>query len=281
MTPHPLVKRSNSLEPVEPPPPPFWGSRVVADISLAAVTPYINRAALFRGRWGVKKRKRSAEKYGRIVSEQLEPILARLIERAESEQLLQPAVVYGYFPCNSEGNSLHVYLDPEQSNPVLTLDFPRQGQEGGRCISDYFLPRGDGNRDVLATHLITMGPRATQEANRLLADDDYAEYLYFHGLATETAEALAEYWHREIRRELGIDGEDGPEIQSLFHQQYRGCRYSFGYPACPRLEDQDHIFTLLQPERIGVSMSENWQLDPEQSTSAIIAHHPAATYFSV
>ena len=128
---------------------------------------------------------------------------------------------------------------------------------------------------------MTVGARATEEARRLFKADEYSEYLYFHGLAVEAAEALAEYWHREIRRELGIDGDDGPDIPSLFRQRYRGSRYSFGYPACPRLEDQAHVFTLLKPERIGVSLTEGWQLVPEQSTSAIIVHHPAAKYFSI
>ena len=134
---------------------------------------------------------------------------------------------------------------------------------------------------MLAAHLVTVGPRATEEAQRLFDGDLYSEYLYFHGFSVETAEALAEYWHREIRRELGISGQDDPEIKALFRQKYQGSRYSFGYPACPRLEDQAHLFTLLQPERIGVSLTEEWQLVPEQSTSAIIVHHPAAKYFSV
>ena len=229
----------------------------------------------------MKQRKRSAEEYRRIVDERLEPTLRRLLERAEGERLLEPAVVYGYFACASEGDALHVYLQPEDSVPALTLEFPRQQMDGGRCITDFFRPVGSGKQDVLAVHLVTVGPRATEEAQRLYAADDYAEYLYFHGLATELAEALAEYWHREVRRELGIAGDDGPDIPSLFRQRYRGCRYSFGYPACPRLEDQAHIFTLLDPGRIGVGLTEEWQLVPEQSTSALIAHHPAARYFAV
>ena len=276
-----ITRRRKPIKPVEPPVPPFWGSRVVTDIPLSKVVPYINRVALFRGQWGVKKRGKMAGEYNRLVSETLEPTLRRLARRAQQEQLLQPAVVYGYFPCNSAGDAVHVYTRPEDTVPLLTIDFPRQAEENGRSIADFFWPVDSGRKDVLGAHLVTVGPRATEEAQRLFEKDEYSEYLYFHGFAVETAEALAEYWHREIRRDLGIDGDDGPDIPSLFRQRYRGSRYSFGYPACPRLEDQDHIFSLLKPERIGVSLTEEWQLIPEQSTSAIIVHHPAAKYFSV
>ncbi len=276
-----ITRRRKEIKPVEPPVPPFWGSRVVTDIPLSMVVPYINRVALFRGQWGVKKRGKTGDEYNRLVREVLEPTLQRLVRRAEQEQLLQPAVVYGYFPCNSEGDAVHVYVSPEETTPLLTIDFPRQAEEKGRSIADFFWPVDSGRKDVLAVHLVTVGARATEETRRLFKADEYSEYLYFHGLAVEAAEALAEYWHGEIRRELGIDGDDGPDIPSLFRQRYRGSRYSFGYPACPRLEDQAHVFTLLKPERIGVSLTEGWQLVPEQSTSAIIVHHPAAKYFSI
>jgi 5-methyltetrahydrofolate--homocysteine methyltransferase len=277
----PRIARRKKIEPIDPPAPPFWGSRVVTGIPLSAVVPYINRVALFRGQWGVKKRGRTSTDYDHLVQETLEPTLHRLIQRAGKGQLLHPTVVYGYFPCASEGDAVHVYQSPDDTAPMLTIDFPRQAEERGRSIADFFQPVAGGRKDVLAAHLVTVGPRATEEAQRLFESDDYSEYLYFHGFAVETAEALAEYWHKEIRRELGIDGDDGPDIPSLFRQQYRGSRYSFGYPACPRLEDQAHIFTLLEPGRIGISLTEEWQLVPEQSTSAIIVHHPAAKYFSV
>ncbi len=278
----PSISRGRKkIEPVEPPTPPFWGSRMVTGIPLQSMIPYINRVALFRGQWGVKKKGRSDGRYDRMVQETLEPTLKKLVRQAQQEQLLQPAVVYGYFPCNSQGDDLQVYANPEDDAPLLTMHFPRQAEENGRNIADFFWPVDSGKRDVLAVHLVTVGPRATAEAQRLFDDDQYTEYLYFHGFAVETAEALAEYWHKEIRRELGIDGDDGPDIPSLFRQKYRGSRFSFGYPACPSLEDQAHIFTLLQPERIAVSLTEEWQLVPEQSTSAIIVHHPDAKYFSV
>ncbi|MCH7858791.1 MAG: methionine synthase [Candidatus Marinimicrobia bacterium] len=276
-----ISRRRKKIEPVEPPTPPFWGSRVVTGIPLTAMIPFINRVALFRGQWGVKKKGRLDERYDRMVQDTLEPTLEKLVRRAQQEQLVQPEVVYGYFACNSQGDDLQVYAHPEDETPLLTMHFPRQAEENGRNIADFFWPVGSGKRDVLAVHLVTVGAKASVEAQRLFDADQYTEYLYFHGFAVETAEAIAEYWHKEIRRELGIDGDDGPDIPSLFRQKYRGSRYSFGYPACPSLEDQAHIFTLLQPERIGVSLTEEWQLVPEQSTSAIIVHHPAAKYFSV
>ncbi|MCK4577141.1 MAG: methionine synthase, partial [Candidatus Marinimicrobia bacterium] len=269
------------IVPVEPPQAPFWGSRVVTDIPLNAIVPYINRIALFRGQWGVKKRGRVSGAYDQLVKETLGPALQRLIKQSQLEELLQPALVYGYFPCNSEGNLLHIYTGPDDTSPLLTLDFPRQAEKNGRCIADFFQPVESGAKDVLAAHLVTVGQRATEEAQRLFATDRYTDYLYFHGFAVETAEALAEYQHRMIRRELGIANDDDPDIAGLFRQKYRGSRYSFGYPACPQLEDQQYIFTLLQPDRIGVSLTEEWQLVPEQSTSAIIVHHPDAGYFSV
>jgi 5-methyltetrahydrofolate--homocysteine methyltransferase len=190
-------------------------------------------------------------------------------------------VVYGYFPCNTDGDALHVYQSPKDDDPLLSINFPRQKGEHGRSIADFFWSVDSGRKDVLAAQLVTVGLKATEEAQRLFESDSYTDYLYFHGFAVETAEALAEYWHKEIRRELRMDSEDGPDIPSLFRQHYRGSRYSFGYPACPNLEDQAHIFSLLQPERIGVSLTEEWQLVPEQSTSALVVHHPDAKYFSV
>ncbi len=278
---HPrLVRQRAKIKPVEPPIPPFWGSRVITDIPISTVIPFINKVALFRGQWGVKKHRMTDEEHNHLVREVLEPTLRRLTERAERECLLQPALVYGYYPCQSEGNAVHIYADPDQSTPLLTIDFPRQAGENGQSIADFFWSADSGEKDVLAAMLVTAGPAAGKEANRLFKADEYSEYLYFHGLAVEFAEALAEYWHSEIRRELGIADDEGPNISSLFHQKYRGCRYSFGYPACPRLEDQAHLFTLLEPKRIGVSHTEEWQLVPEESVSAIVVHHPAARYFS-
>ena len=276
-----LSRKRKPIEPLTPPVPPFWGRREVTGIPLSAITPFINRVALFRGQWGVKKRGQDKAAYEALVKDSLEPTLQRLILSARQEQLLRPALVYGYFPCNAEGDDLHIYSDPDATDPLLTLHFPRQQEENGRCIADFFQPLSSGRRDVIGAHLVTIGSQASRHAQDLFAGDNYSEYLYFHGFAVEAAEALAEYWHREMRRELGIGDKDGKNVSDLFRQVYRGSRYSFGYPACPSLEDQDKIFTLLDPGRIGVTLTEEWQLVPEQSTSAIIVHHPDARYFSV
>ena len=196
------------------------------------------------------------------------------------EKTLEPRVVYGWWPCVSERNSL-VVLDPKDHGKELCrFDFPRQ--PGGRrlCLSDFFRRREDGP-DVVGFSLVTMGSVATHEGEKLFKADRYDEYLHFHGLAVEGAEALAEYWHKRMRQQLGIAAQDSPVIDELFKQRYQGSRYSFGYPACPNIEDQDKLLHLLQAERIGVALSEEFQLVPEQSTSAIICHHPAAKYFNV
>ncbi|MBC7772559.1 MAG: methionine synthase, partial [Pyrinomonadaceae bacterium] len=161
------------------------------------------------------------------------------------------------------------------------FSFPRQESRNRLCISDFFRPVESGQLDVIALHCVTMGSRASEVTRELFAKNDYKEYLYLHGMGVETAEALAEMWHKRIRQELGIAGEDSPKIRELFTQHYRGSRYSFGYPACPAMSDQDKLWRLLEPERIGCVLTENWQIDPEQSTSAIIVHHPAAKYFNV
>jgi 5-methyltetrahydrofolate--homocysteine methyltransferase len=196
-------------------------------------------------------------------------------------QWLDPKVAYGYFPCQSERNSLIVYDPVDHDRERCRITLPRQIAERRRCIADFFLPKSSGRKDVVAFHLVTAGEIATQKCQELFASDNYSDYLHFYGLSVETAESLAEYWHQRIRRELNIAHEDGLTIDALQHQTYRGERYSFGYPACPNLEDQQFIFDLLKPERIGVSLTSEYQLVPEQSTSAIIAHHPDAAYFSI
>jgi len=163
----------------------------------------------------------------------------------------------------------------------MVFTFPRQADKRRLCISDYFLPEESGKRDVLGLHCVTVGSRASEAAQELFKRNDYVNYLYLHGLGVETAEALAEMWHKRMRQELGIGGDDSPAIRDLFTQHYRGSRYSFGYPACPNLADQEKLFALLEPGRIGCVLSENYQIDPEQSTSAMIVHHPDAKYFNV
>jgi 5-methyltetrahydrofolate--homocysteine methyltransferase len=189
-------------------------------------------------------------------------------------------VVYGYFPAQSSGNDLVIYEDDIKTER-MRFTFPRQPGGKNLCLADFFASKESGKMDVAGFHLVTMGRRATEYSHELFKADNYADYLYFHGLSVEGAEALAELWHKRIREELGIAGNDDADIVKLFRQQYQGSRFSFGYPACPNLEDQAKLFQLLEPARIDVELTEEFQLDPEQSTSAIIVHHPEAKYFSI
>lgn len=259
---------------------PFWGTKVVENISLDEIYEYINEAALIKGQWQVRKGKRSEDEYKKEVDTKVRPDLERLKKQAKDEQLLQPKVVYGYFPCNSVGNDLIIYKD-DLKTERLRFTFPRQKDDRFLCLSDYFASKDSGKIDVVPFHMVTMGQKASEHSAKLFAANDYKEYLYFHGLSVETAEALAELWHKKIREELGIAGKDAKEIKRLFSQGYQGSRFSFGYPACPNLEDHTKLFELLHPEQIGVHLTEEFMLEPEQSTDAIIVHHPEARYFNI
>ncbi len=272
--------RSKVSTEVEIPKPPFWGTKVVQEIPLDEVFPYINEAALIKGQWQVRKGKRSEAEYKKFVEENVYPDLERLKERAKNERLLEPKVVYGYFPCQSDGNDVIIYND-DLKTERMRFTFPRQSDDRLLCLSDYFASKNSGRIDVIAFSMVTMGKRASEYSAKLYAENNYKEYLYFHGLSVETAEALAELWHKKIREELGIAGKDAKEIKRLFSQGYQGSRYSFGYPACSNLEDHTKLFQLLQPEQIGVHLTEEFMLEPEQSTDAIIVHHPEARYFNV
>ena len=261
------------------PTPPFFGSRVVEEISLDDVFAFVNENALFKGQWQFKQGKTPPDEYQKLVRDKVRPIYEELKARSKREELLVPKVVYGYFACQSSGNDLIVYDEDQREQVRFT--FPRQPAGKHLCLADFFASQESGRMDVVGFHLVTVGHRASEYSHELFKADNYADYLYFHGLSVETAEALAEYWHKRIRQELGIAGNDATNLSRLFHQQYQGSRYSFGYPACPRLEDQEKLFTLLNPGRIGVSLTEEFQLEPEQSTSAIIVHHPEAKYFSI
>ncbi len=199
----------------------------------------------------------------------------------QEENILRPTVVYGFFPVASEGNDLIVFKD-DRKTEKLRFQFPRQRAAEHLCLSDYYQPwNGQRADDTAAFMCVTMGRTASQRAHQLFKADQYTDYLYLRGLSVEAAEALAESFHQRIRQEWGIGGEDAADVQKLFKLHYRGCRYSFGYPACPELEDQAKLFQLLKPERIDVTLSEQFQLEPEQSTTAMVAHHPQATYFNV
>jgi 5-methyltetrahydrofolate--homocysteine methyltransferase len=259
---------------------PFYGSRVVENVPLEDVFAFVNETALFKGQWQFKQGKRSNEEYRAFVAEKVRPVYEELKQRSKREALLTPRVVYGYFPCQSDGNELIVYQDDERTERVR-FTFPRQPSGRRLCLADFFASRESGRVDVVAFHLVTVGRRASEYAQELFRADNYSDYLYFHGLSVESAEALAELWHKRVREELGIADRDAKELAKLFHQGYQGSRFSFGYPACPNLEDQTKLFELLDPSRIGVELSEEFQLAPEQSTSAIIVHHEEAKYFSI
>lgn len=265
------------------PKPPFWGPKYVRgkEIPLAEVLSFINKKALYANQWMYRRGKRSTAEYKEFIRDKVDPLFHSWCQKIVEKKWVEPAVVYGYFPCNSDKNDLIIYSPQKHDEEAARISFPRQTTDKRRCISDYFLPVESGRRDVVAFHVVTAGAVASEVSQELFRKDQYSDYLHFHGLSVETAEALAEFWHKKIRHELGISAQDGMTIDQLFRQTYHGERYSFGYPACPNLEDQKHIFKILKPEEIGVHLSSEFQLVPEQSTSAIIVHHPEACYFSI
>ncbi|MBX3391567.1 MAG: methionine synthase [Phycisphaeraceae bacterium] len=278
--------RSDVSTDVLVPTAPFFGSRVVESIPLDDVLRFINPVALFRGQWQFKKGALNDEEYERLVEDEVRPVYDRVSAACRRNRLLDPKVVYGYFPCNGDGDDLVVW-DPADAGrapgarrEIERFRFPRQADRQRLCISDFFRPAESGQTDVIGMHCVTMGARISEYCRELFAANNYTEYLYFHGIGVEAAEGLAELWHKRMRQELGIAGDDSPRVRDLFTQKYRGSRYSFGYPACPDLSDQDKLFRLLDPGRIGCVLTENWQIDPEQSTSAIVVHHPQAKYFN-
>ncbi len=260
---------------------PFYGSKVVEIKDLNKVFDFINETALFKGQWQYKQGKSSKEDYAKLLETEVYPKFREIKAQSIREKLLEAKLVYGYFPCKSAGNDLIIFEEDERTER-LRFNFPRQPleQRGGKnyCLADYF---SSEKIDTVAFHLVTMGRRASEHAAELFKADKYNDYLLFHGLSVESAEALAEMWHKRIRQELGFADKDATELAKLFHQGYQGSRFSFGYPACPNLEDQTKLFELLKPERIDVELSEEFQLHPEQSTSAIIIHHPEAKYFNI
>ena len=276
-----VIQRSGVRTDVAIPAAPFFGSRVVTDIDLDQVYQFINKVALYRGQWQFKQGAMSDDDFEHQIEDTVGPIFTRLKERCKREAILRPSVVYGYFPCSSDANDLVIYDPIDHAREIERFTFPRQDARKRLCISDYFRDVSSGTRDVIALHCVTVGKHATEAAQELYKSNQYSEYLYLHGLGVETAEALAEFWHKRIRQELGIGNEDSPRVKDLFTQKYRGSRYSFGYPACPDMSDQEKLFRLLDPSRIGCELTDNWQIDPEQSTSAIIVHHPEAKYFNV
>ncbi len=258
--------------------PPFVGSRVAKGIPLDEIAAYVNQTALFRNQWGFRPEPGEDDK---AFKSRVSGVLRQELAKAKERDLLVPQVVYGHFAVNSDGNDLIVFKDESRQSEWMRFTFPRQRKEPWLCISDFFRSVDSGDPDFASFMLVTMGERVSAETARLFQAGEYQDYLFLHGLGVELAEALAEYWHPRIREELGIAGEDGPSLTGLFRQQYRGGRYSWGYPACPELADNAKVVELLDAIRIGVTISDGFQLEPEQTTDAIVCHHPQAKYFVV
>ncbi|MFJ3203450.1 methionine synthase [Streptomyces sp. NPDC086989] len=260
------------------PTPPFWGTRVVKGIPLKDYASWLDEGALFKGQWGLKQARAGGATYEELVESEGRPRLRGLLEKLHTENLLEAAVVYGYFPCVSKGDDL-IILD-EQGNERTRFTFPRQRRGRRLCLADFFRPEESGETDVVGLQVVTVGSKIGEATAKLFESDSYREYLELHGLSVQLAEAMAEYWHARVRAELGFGGEDPAAVEDMFDLKYRGARFSLGYGACPDLEDRAKIADLLQPERIGVHLSEEFQLHPEQSTDAIVIHHPEAKYFN-
>jgi 5-methyltetrahydrofolate--homocysteine methyltransferase len=269
----PIVQRVAAV-----PTPAYWGARVYKNYDLDAIFPYINETALFKSQWQLKSA--AAADYPRLVEEKYRPILLGLEKEVKALGWFEPKAVIGFFPCASQGNDLIVF-DPEDSGRELErFTFPRQAQGRRLSIADFFEPLNSARRDVIGFSIVTMGSEASRQTAKLFEAGDFSKYLFLHGLSVESAEALAEYAHRQAREFLGIAGDDAALLSDLFRQKYCGSRYSFGYPACPNVEDQAKLFRLLKPEEnIGVRLTEGFHMDPEQSTNCIVVHHPQAKYF--
>ena len=259
---------------------PFLGTEVIKGVPLADYAAYLDERALFMGQWGLKPSRGGGASYEELVETEGRPRLRMWLERMQTEGLLEAAVVYGYFRCVSSGNDL-IVLSQDGETELERFSFPRQRRDRRLCLADFFRPQGSGQTDVVAFQLATMGQRVSLATGELFAKNAYREYLELHGLSVQLTEALAEYWHARVRRELGIADADPDDLDGFFRVGYRGARYSIGYPACPDLADRAKMVRLLEPSRIGVELSEEMQLHPEQSTDAIVIHHPEAKYFSV
>ena len=291
--PEQMPSRSDVASDNRVPTPPFWGTRIVKGIALRDYSSFLDERATFMGQWGLKPgRQADGASYEELVETEGRPRLRYWLDRLQTDNLLEASVVYGYFPAYSEGNDtiiLHHSADGATDGGSggaahterLRFSFPRQARDRHLCLSDFVKNREQQQIDVIPFQLVTMGSRIAEEANRLYRANQYRDYLELHGLSVQLTEALAEFWHSRVRDELGFSAEDPSEVEGLFKLDYRGARYSFGYPACPNLEDRIKLIELLKPERIGVELSEELQLHPEQSTDAMILHHPEAKYFSV
>jgi 5-methyltetrahydrofolate--homocysteine methyltransferase len=262
------------------PTPPFWGSRITKGIALADYASWIDERALFLGQWGLRgSRAGAGPSYEELVETEGRPRLRDLLSKVQTDGIMQAAVVHGYFPAVSKDEDL-IVLDPDSGNERCRFTFPRQRRDRRLCLSDFWRPQESGETDVVAFQVVTMGSKVSEVAAALYAENAYRDYLELHGLSVQLTEALAEFWHSRVRAELGFADEDAADLAGILKLQHRGARYAWGYPACPDVEDQAKVAELLQWERVGIELSEEFQLTPEQSTSAIIAHHPEAKYFA-
>ena len=273
------TRRSDVRVDIDIPAAPFFGSRIIKGVPLADYVGMLDERALFVGQWGLKG---ARGEYEAMVESEGRPRLRALLNQVQSQGWLNAAVVYGYFPCFSDGNDLVIlhHEGPDKGKERTRFSFPRQSRDRRLCLSDFFASKESGKTDVVAFHVVTMGSEISKAANELFAANNYREYLELHGLSVQLTEALAEHWHARVREEFNVRGDDAADLQGILDQGYRGSRYSFGYPACPDIEQQVQLCELLEPGRIGVELSEEFQLHPEQSTSAIIVHHPEAKYFN-
>ncbi|CAB4584644.1 unannotated protein [freshwater metagenome] len=271
------TKRSDVASNNPIPMAPFFGSRIVKGIALADYVDMLDERALFLGQWGLK-----GKDFESMAIEQGRPQLRALLNDVQSKGWLNAAVAYGYFPCVSEGNDLVVlhHEGPNKGEERVRFTFPRQSRDRRLCLADFFRSKDSGEIDVVSFQIITMGQSISEAISKLFQANLYREYLELHGLSVQLTESLTEHWHARTREEMGIDLSDSQDLKEIFNQGYQGSRYSFGYPACPDLEQQLQICELLEPDRIGVSLSEEFQLHPEQSTSSIVLHHPEAKYFN-
>lgn len=274
------LRRAELNQDRETPTPPFWGAKIIDAVPIRALVPYLSETMVYQFHWGFKKQGRSLAEYLDWARLELKPILERMLKLCEQDDILKPQAAYGYWPAASEGNDLLLF-DPESGKETCRFSLPRQNKDGGLCIADFFHDVSSGKRDVIGLQVATVGRRASDIAREWFAENRYQDYLYLHGLGVEMAEAMAEYVHKRIRAELGFAQEDHRDLAKMLKQNYRGSRYSFGYPACPNVSDQSHLLRLLGAERLQIELTEEDQLEPEQSTSAIVVVHPQAKYFSV
>jgi len=274
------LRRAELTRGVPVPEPPFWGPRVIARVPAKTIAPYLNERMLYQFHWGFRKEGRSLDEFKAWAKRELRPTMLKLLAETAKQDIFLPQAAYGYWRCAADGNDVILFAE-DGKREVARFSFPRQAKEGGLCIADFFRDVSDDTRDVIALQVVTVGPRASEVARQWFADNRYKDYLYLHGLSVEMAEAFAEYLHQRIRAELGFTAFEPRDLEGLLHQQYRGSRYSFGYPACPDLAQQRQLLELLRAKEIGVTLTEEDQLDPEQSTSAIVVTHPQAKYFSV